>query len=170
MIGYKSINSIIDNNENSEAEKINELNRLLNTVQHIEMPNVILIEAPDAFMRFNDIAPNGYGVQTYLLCQAASPDYIICCVPCDLADRRFLSIISKDMSFRLGSVLNSVHISNVIVDSADVLQTHKISYVHVSMGEVDKRINDEMVNSEIPMFDVISNGAEALCSVLFGRS
>ena len=53
-----------------------------------------------------------------MLCQAAPPDYLLCCVPCDLAVGNFLEMLSDDFSHRLGAAISRVCVSNFIVDSA----------------------------------------------------
>lgn len=168
LFGFHSISHILKRFDKSEAEKITEINLVLRDLEHTYLPDVILMEAPDPVMRYNNIAPNGFGIQSYMLCQAAPPDYFICCVPCDLAVGGFLKMLSEDFSNRLGTSINAAHVSNIIVDSADVLQSHKVSYVRVSMNTVYEKIEKEGPQSEIPMFNAAAEkGAKSLSSCLF---
>jgi len=150
----------------SEAEKTGRLNRFTKTIEREERPDVILIEAPDAVMRFNEIDPNGFGIRTYMLTQAIQIDYFVCSVPLELAVTPLLMALSNDFSKRLGSPIHAVQVSNIIVDSADMLQKHALSYVHSTLDRVEAKIEHETASSLIPLFDVVQNGAESLVECL----
>lgn len=146
----------------TEAQKIQELNSFFKTLEINERPSVVVIEAPDALMRYNDFASNGFGIRTYMVCQAACPDFLVCCVPCDMADARFLDALSSDFERRLGSPIHAAHVSNVVVDAIDLMQTHRISYVHADMSVVLEQIAKGSEKASIPMFDVVGGGVEGL--------
>ncbi|MCL2052316.1 MAG: hypothetical protein FWG91_11420 [Lachnospiraceae bacterium] len=168
MLGkeYHCFNHIMARHGITEAEKIELLNSYIMDLEQAEIPDIILIEAPDSVMRYNNIAPHGFGIQSHMLCQATAPDYFVCCIPKGLAEGEFLTEISKNLFCRLGSYINAVHVSNVVVDSAEVLQTKKVSYVHTNLSEVQEQIAKQRKDSEIPLFDVITDGANCLCEAL----
>lgn len=166
LFGLHTLNRIYERNDLTEAQKILELNRMLKNVEISERPNILLIEAPDAVKRYNDIAPNGFGIRTYMLCQAVCPDYFICCVPCDLGVEGFLEAISRDFENRLSSPIHAVHVSNLVIDSMELLQSHRISYIHTPLETVREQIANEGLDLHIPLFDVVGNGADALCTHL----
>lgn len=168
LFGFHSLSHVFQSKDKSEAEKIVQINYTLRDLEHKYLPDVILMEAPDTVMRYNDIAPNGFGIQTYMLCQAAAPDYFICCTPCDLAVGVFLKMLSEDFSYRLGASINAAHVTNIIVDAAEIQQTHEVSYVHTNLDLVRENIEKERLQSEIPLFDVITQGAKKLTTHLFG--
>ena len=124
------------------------------------------MEVPDPVMRYNNIAPNGFGIRTYMLCQAAPPDYLLCCVPCDLAVGNFLEMLSDDFSHRLGAAISGVCVSNFIVDSANLLQTREVSYGRTGMEMVYRQIEREGPHSKIPMFYAAEEEMERLLSHL----
>lgn len=166
FFGFHTINHIINQPGVTESRKIEEPNLFVAALEKEEMPDVILVEAPDAVMRFNDAAPNGFGILTYMLTQALCIDSFICCVPFELAVNQLLEMLSKDFSIRLGSPIHAVHVSNIVVDSASILQTHEISYVHADLNRVHKHITREFANSSIPLFNVVSDGSEKLFQLL----
>ena len=134
------------------------LNTFLQDLERRYLPDLILMEAPDPVMRYNNIAPNGFGIRTYMLCQAAPPDYLLCCVPCDLAVGNFLEMLSDDFSHRLGAAISGVCVSNFIVDSANLLQTREVSYARTGMEMVYAQIEREGPCSKIPMFYAAAAG------------
>ena len=168
MLGnqYHSLNHIIGFKSFTEAEKIMALNFDVRSLEKSEMPALILMEAPDTVFRYNNIAPHGFGIQTYMLCQAVMPDYLICCVPCDLANEKVIAEINNDLSTRLGRDIDAVHVSNIIIDSADILQTKEISHVHVDISKVQEQINKQKNSSTIPLFDAITDGVDAISLLL----
>ncbi len=166
LFGFHTLNHIIYGKDLAEAGKILALNRLVRKLEAAERPHVILIEAPDAVIRYNDFAPNGFGIYTYMLCQAVRPDYFVCCVPCEMAVGPFLDAISSDFEHRLGAPVLAVHVSNLIVDSMDIVQTGKVSYAHADLAAVREQIAIYGQSSSTPLFNVASAGAEELYAYL----
>lgn len=162
LFGLHTLNHILDSRDKTEAEKILELNRFVGRLEARERPDIILMEAPDAVMRYNSFALNGFGIRTYMLCQGVRPDYFVCCVPCELAVGQFLDAISSDFVYRLGSPIHAVHVSNVIIDSMDLVQTRSISYVHADLKAVREQIATHGERSSIPFFDIVGTGVEGL--------
>ncbi|MCL2052181.1 MAG: hypothetical protein FWG91_10710 [Lachnospiraceae bacterium] len=167
-LNYHCLNHLFYDGNITEVAKIMAVNLCLKNLEQTELPDIILIEAPDSVMRYNNIAPHGFGIYTYMLGQAIKPDYFICCVPTDLAISNLLAEISKDLSVRLGAVIDAVHVSNIIIDSANVTQAKKVSYVYANLDTVKKQIQKQGGHSEIPFFDVVSDGVGGICSILFG--
>lgn len=162
MFGFHTLSHIIGRCDLSEAQKVHEINRFIKALELIERPDVVLLEAPDALKRFNDYAPNGFGIRTYMLCQAINPDYLVCCVPCDLAIGELVDRLSADFSNKFGSSIHAVHVSNVVIDSMNVMQEYALSHVHVDLQTVQKQINSQRAISKIPLFDVVGQGVDDL--------
>lgn len=168
LFGFHTINHILDNMTMTGEAKILAINQLIRRLELTERPSIILIEAPDAVLKYSNYAPNGFGICTYMLCQAVQPDYFVCCVPCEFTDGQFLEKISRDFKYRLGSPIHAVHVSNLVIDSMDVVGTNTISYTHADLAEVRAQIIKSGENSSIPLFDVVSDGADGLLAHLCG--
>lgn len=168
LFGLHTLHHILDRKDITEAAKILELNRFVRSMEAAERPGIILMEAPDSVMKFNNYAPNGFGIHTFMLCQAISPDYFVCCVPCELAVGQFVETISRDFEYRLGSAIHAAHVSNMVVDSMDVAQSNSISYTHADLTEVQAQIAKHGEGSTIPLFDVVSDGVNGLSAHLCG--
>lgn len=162
LFGLHALDHVFDRKDLTEAGRIHELNVFLRTLEIEERPDVIIVEAPDALMRYNDFALNGFGIRTYMVCQAACPDFLVCCLPCEMANGRLLSALSSDFEHRLGCPINAAHVSNLVVDPMDVMQTHSISYVHADMEAVLKQTANESEGASIPLFNVVGDGIEGL--------
>lgn len=144
------------------------LNRLAQDIVQAERPSLLIIEAPDPMLKYNNTAPNGFGLQTYLTCQALKPDMLVCSVPPDMAaEESFLTFISKDFEVRYGMPIVAVHISNVVIDSFDAIQHHKISWVHTGSRQLDFELKQQDKNQVFPIFDIVSEGADRLASFIF---
>ena len=90
------------------------------------MPDIIVVEAPDAMIQYSKLVPNGYGIYTYMLCSAIAPDHCICCVPHNMAIPELINEISNDFFTRYGVTIDIVHISNLIVDGAKTFETRNM--------------------------------------------
>ncbi len=124
-------------------------------------PDLILVESTDAVMRFNDITPNGFGIQTYMLTQAFQPDYLICCVPFELAVPEMIEALSRDFEVRLGTPIHAVQVSNIVVDSAENLQSHLMSYAYVPTAYSKAKISGSD-SAGIPIYDIVGNQSSLL--------
>lgn len=162
LFGFHSINHIFSSPNNTESSKIIEINRYLAAVEHYDCPDVIIVEAPDAVMRYSDADPNGFGILTYMLAQAIRPDIFVCCVPVRLAVGEFIESLSRDFRTRLGTPIHAVQVSNIVMDSPDLNQDKKISYVHVDQNRVQDQIKKEGLSSQIPLFGTESGDEEKM--------
>lgn len=149
-----------------EHNKIQAMNEYIKKLEHDEAPDIFLLEAPDPLMRFNDTMPNGFGILSYMLCQAITPDAIICCAPFELAVEPLIEMLSRDFSVRYGSPIFAVNVSNLAIDSMDMLQSHRAAYVHVDMAIVESCIASKSNDFPIPFFNITKTGEEELQPIL----
>jgi len=166
IFDFHSYEYIFRDTSTIESRKILELNKYLIKLIRAEMPDVILAEAPDAVMRFNSLDPNGFGIRTYMFCQAIEPDLLICCIPYGLTIDKLLNALSADLSLRIGSPIFATHVSNLIVDANSMLESHKVSYAHDSLTKVNSILLRETQISQIPLFNTIDDNAASLYNML----
>jgi peptide maturation system protein (TIGR04066 family) len=162
LFGFHNITHILNSPNLIESFKIKELNRYFAAIEHYDCPDVFIVEAPDAVMKYNDLDTNGFGILTYMLAQAIRPDIFVCCVPVDLAVSQFIESLSRDFQIRLGTPIHAVQVSNIVIDSADLNQRKKLSYVHGDQNRVQDQIRKESSSSQIPLFDVDNGDEEKL--------
>nr|WP_308742309.1 hypothetical protein [uncultured Anaerocolumna sp.] len=167
LFGFYNLNHIWNCTDHSEAQKINEINRYMNSLLKEKRPEVILMEAPDAVLKYNDYAVNGFGIRTYMLCQAVAPDRFICCVPFELAVGEFLDAISKKFEATLGVSITSVHASNILIDMQDLKQKFDISIVYCNLKFVRQQLLKEGRQYQIPVYSVVMNGIDEVYNNLF---
>lgn len=141
------------------ADSIMRINWQIQAIEKELVPDVIVMEAPDSMMRYNSIVPNGFGILTYMLCQAARPDYCICSMPSDLVGNELIQMLSMDFKVRYGIGINAVHVSNMLVDGVDSLQKRKVLPFFADSLIVDEAIQFEK-NFSVPVFNVISQRDE----------
>ena len=157
-----SLDHIWGDREASEEEKVKKLNLYINFVARRRNAEIILLEAPDVLMKYNEAAPNGFGIRSHMLCQAVAPDYLVGCIPFDVAEGKLLDMLGEGLSYRLGCNFCAVHVSNVLLDTPDALRKQTVEIVHVDMEFVQKQLNKQDGESKIPMFDVIRDGIEGM--------
>jgi peptide maturation system protein (TIGR04066 family) len=167
LMDFHNMNYIWDATNWTESQKINELNHYINNMVDSLRPDVVLMEAADAVMRYNDKAPNGFGIRTFMICQAVTPDRFICCVPFGFAVGEFISAISLGLKKSLGSPVAAVHVSNVLMDQQEINQRRDIMIVRSNRNHVRNQLMKEGENSRIPMYDVVTDGIDSLYNDLF---
>lgn len=166
LLGFHNLNHIWDSTAFTEAQKINEINKYINCMVNNVRPDVILLEAPDAVVRYNDLAPNGFGVRTFMICQAVTPDKFICCLPFAFAFKEFINSVSAGMDKIIGTPITAVHASNVIVNAQE-LYLHNISIIHGSLNFVHEQIARERERCQIPIYDVVTERIDELYNYIF---
>lgn len=156
LFGFKNLSPILDSKDMADSTKIEEMNRYANDLVSELNPSFVLVEAPDAVMRFNDITPNGFGVLSYMVSQAFQPDHLICSIPFELAVPEMVKALSKDFEIRLGTPISAALATNIVVDSAENLQTHVMSSLFVPMSYSMPKLSQVQRADDIPIFSVIN--------------
>jgi len=105
------------------------INAIVYEVEIKQHPDIILLHLPDGLFEYNDAVPNGVGILTYIYSMAVQPDVFICCIPYDLCNPDFISGINKELLKRYDFGIDYVHISNVVVDGADIVSDNEISII-----------------------------------------
>ena len=159
VFGFYNINHVFSRSRFTESQKIQEINTHVKFLELTEVPDVILMEAPDAAMRFSNDKPNGHGIKTFMLCQAVAPDYFIITVPYKFAEPELLSAMSTGFKYRLGSPIHAVQVSNCMLDLS---MDKEIPFVHTDIDLVAEQIARKRANSDIKMFDVVRDGISGM--------
>lgn len=166
LFGFRCVSNIIYAKVLTESQKIYSLNMSLQVLEHFTSPDCFIIEAPDAVMQYNSNAQNGFGILTYMLCQAAHPDYFICGVPYEIAIGSLLASLSDEFSNRLGAPLFAVHASNIVVDLNDVAQLREMSFVFADTCKVRHYLDKVRETSNIPICDIVDDCGASLFELL----
>ena len=116
LLGFASIEPALCALSVDEAEKIERINVLLKDLETREQPSIILLEAPDAVMKYNNYLTNGFGIRTYMLAQAAEPDAFLCCIPSELGRCPLWRRSAGTSPCVWGVGIDAVHVSNAVID------------------------------------------------------
>lgn len=137
IFGFHDISEIFETGT-SLANIIENINKFIYLIRRKLAPDVLIMCAPDSMIQYNSIVPNGYGIKTYMVCQAACPDYCFCSVPFDLGIPDMIEAISEDFKGRYGVKPDGIHISNLIIDSMQAIQDKKLYFSYTKMSTVEK--------------------------------
>lgn len=151
LFGFFSYTHIIENHDLTEAEKIEALNHYASDLENRYLPDVFLIEAPDAALMYNRYAPNGFGIRTYMMAQAVTLDASVFCIPCEYSNSDFLKKVDAYFSARLNCKISAVHVSNVIVDSFETKETNRMSLTRTAASRVKEYLFQ--IKDEFPTFN-----------------
>ncbi|CAK7058087.1 hypothetical protein [Tissierella sp.] len=165
---FHSINALFSNGLD-EKTTISYLKETLKEVEHIEQPDIILIETPDPIMEYNEFAHNGYGIRTYMLSLAVIPDSMINVIPVELCVAEYVEMVSKFVEEKYNTKLDGVHASNSIIDSLDVVQSQELSWVHIPTEEVNKRLEPNHRGYKIPIINVLKDDIRMITNNIINR-
>ena len=167
LLGFQSLCHIFNDPRLSESRKMEDINSYIRSCEIQERPDAIILEAPDAVMRYNNFEPNGFGIRTYMLAQAVVLDEFLCCVPCELCEVPFINSLSNDFFIRLGTRITVVHVSNIIIDSIATIDSGKLAIVHTTLSDVDWHIEEQ--KRLFPDFNLLFNGMSENFSELYNN-
>jgi peptide maturation system protein (TIGR04066 family) len=143
----------------SEAEKIKQLNYYIKILQEKEIPDIIIIQMPDAILRFSELVPNGYGILTYMLSQVLNPDFALCCLQSYVGSlNEFIQYVSNDIQSRLGFPIDVFHLSNIVIDSSVLMEENSISCIYTNK-DIVKYYTDRNSNVSFPLYNLIDDNS-----------
>lgn len=167
-MNFYNINEIFEQN-NTENDKIKTIKDFVKRIEIDEQPDLILIEAPDPFIEYNEWIGNGYGIKTYMLSKAVSPDSIVGVMPLELSTAKFVETVHNYLSRKYDAPLNGTHISNTIIDSLDAYESGKITYTHAEINLVNEYIEMEKSQSTIPINNVFDDGIQTITEAIVNQ-
>lgn len=146
---------------------ITKINRMLQEIEKKILPDVILMEAPDALIRYHSLTPNGFGIYSYMLTQAVKPDYIVCCMPPDMASDELIGYFSKDFEIRYGRGISAIHISNMLIDGAEAAHTKKMTVFYSDMQLAQQSVQMMEETSKVYTFNAVLQRGQGIACRLF---
>lgn len=153
-----------------ENERIKSLNAYINGVVRNTYANLILIEAPDALMRYNANTLDCFGVRSYMLCQAVVPDYLVGCVSYELLEPELIEKLSDDCRVRLGCEFCAVWPENVVLDVYYTSHRKRSDVVYMPYEYMYREVRRRKEQGgRIPVMDVSVGGAKELYRCITGQ-
>ena len=146
---------------------ITQINQTVQAIEKELLPDVILMEAPDALIRYHSLTPNGFGIYSYMLAQAVRPDYMVCCMPADMAYDELIQYFSRDFSNRYGIGIDAVHISNMFIDGSEVAHMKKMTVFYGDMQLVKPPLQMLEETSKLFAFNVVLQQGQGIAHRLF---
>lgn len=131
-----TVADIFHNNSLSEADKILRINERFYSVVCHENPQLVLVEAPDPLIQYNDYAINNYGIQSYMLSNAVRINGIVLDLPYLFFNKNFLEALNRKLEERLNAPVIANYASNIIIDTLDTNQTYEMSLLHVPLEKM----------------------------------
>lgn len=165
---FNCISSLFDKGID-EKENILALKETLKEIEHLEQPDIILIETPDPIMEYNEFTHNGYGIKTYMLSLATIPDSMVCVIPTELSIDEYVEMVGRFVNEKYNTILDGVHASNSVIDSLEVFQSQELSWVHIPLEEVDKKLEANQNELKLPIINLLQDGAGRITNNIVNR-
>ncbi|MFZ2539326.1 MAG: TIGR04066 family peptide maturation system protein, partial [Oscillospiraceae bacterium] len=149
--------TILEDRSSTNEQKINTINTMLKDLEYSEKPDIIIIQIPDAMLRFSDIITNKFGVNAFLISQAVQPSYFLCTTMCDMLESEGLKDISNCFSKRFGYPIDCLHVSTLTINPGISMDEHKLCFFHQDIEYVDKKIEELGAKSTIPVINILDD-------------
>jgi len=147
-----------------ESDKIYYLNNFIMNIDTTENPDIIIIQIPDAMMKYNDMLCNGFGVIPFLISQAIMADFFVFCTQYDIIKSHFFNMLSINFENRFGFGIDIINMSNAKLVTQDLEVYGKLSFLHQSHENLDKLIRNNYQESDIPILNCINEADnEKMC-------
>ncbi len=170
LFGFYGFGHIWSEPVGDENERIKRLNAYINGVARDTYANLILIEAPDALMRYNANTLDCFGVRSYMLCQAVVPDYLVACLSYEMLDPELNEALSDDCRVRLGCEFCAVWPENLVLDAYHTRERKRSDVVYMPYMHVYREIRRRKEQGgKIPVVDVSGDGAAELYRCITGQ-
>ncbi len=156
---------------------IRSYNKLFFDIEKADHPDLFVVMMPGAMMKYSDTIANDFGVQSYMLSQAVTPNFFIYCSLFGFSDTVFWKGINDNLSSKMGYSIDALHMSNKFVESIESAGTYTLSYLCVPQSEVSSVLENSTHPSEMYNFlddceqekiyevvkeNIFSNGCEIL--------
>lgn len=158
LAGITTFFQLADPESIGEVKKVYTFNNLVKIIEEDKHPDLFIIHLSEPIMEYNEIIPNNFGLFPYIISKALTPDFFVCCIPCELADSKFINDISEGILSRFGFPIDYVHISNIIVDGAGVVNNELLTVTNTTQDDVDSRVMRLRLHSKVPAFNLLNHG------------
>lgn len=135
-----SLHSLLYERSLLESEKVFALNNAVLSKVKETNSEMVLIHVEEAMMSFSNSLTNGFGIVPYMISQLISPDFSICCLPCDFADPEFITDFAHGLEGRLSFSPDVWHISNALLDLSVAPEVQDANVIYASVESIDQVI------------------------------
>lgn len=135
-----SLFSLVQERSLFEAEKVFAINDAISNAIKETDADLVVIHVEEAMMSFNNSLTNGFGIVPYMITQIISPDFSICCLPCDCADPEFITEFAQGLEGRFSFSPDVWHISNALLDHSVASEVQDANAIYVPIESNDRVI------------------------------
>lgn len=154
------------NNSLDGVEMILRLNEYIKHIDLGERPEVIVVEVPGAFIKYNNTFHNDFGFYPYIFSHAVEPDYFICCTLHDQGYPYFVERLSNAVEQKYGYPINYIDVTNYVIDIQDSKVKKELAYQHLSIGSVEHTENEHIKRSDLTCLPAQDEVTDCVIAVL----
>lgn len=140
LLGFKIFPDGIFNADMAFENVVHIINNYFNNIQLLYQPDIILVQFPDAMIKYSNLCPEDYAVKAYILSQALSIDYFILNVPVEMIDEKDYEKISESFKYRFGFELDAVLFEHIQVNDSASIEEERIVFEPISTSLADEYI------------------------------
>ena len=155
FLGFHSFPDFMYNHSIGEINKIVLFNRLIAQIEMEEKPDVIIIGIPGGVMKLNNIMTNKFGVFSYEISQAVTPDVAIFSTFYEDYTPEYFMRINNSIKYKLGYEVDCFNLANVQFDWDNAHEVQRPVYLTLSSKFIDEKI-ESFKQGDVPLFNVLN--------------
>ena len=137
VCGVFSLRNLLYGKQFTDDQKVFAIERKISEICRERKPDMILLQLDEPLMPFSDTQTGGFGIIPYIISQAISPDYCICCLPFGYATPSFVKQFEQGIEGRFSFSIDRWHMSNALLDYTTMTTIRDAGAIHVPMPQVE---------------------------------
>lgn len=162
FLNFHSFPNFMSQSNYTESEKIYLFNRYIKDLEKIENPDVIVISVPGGIVPYDQKINNNFGITSFLVSQALTPDASVLCLYHEEYTSEYLSLIANTVKYRFGFEIDAFNIINRQIDWVEMINAKpgKIRFSTINPNLVDKRIAESSTLTDVPLYNYLDKSGE----------
>ncbi len=144
----------------SDSDKVLMLNEWMNRVVSDESPELILLKLPGGLLKYNNILTNGFGIESFLVTQAITPDFLICCTLFQQYSKEYAQKLNTLLECRFGAPIALFHMANVVENLNYSKTFRKFALAHIGAEKISAFVSAHSEDAEIPLRNLLDSSAQ----------
>ena len=153
-----------------EDQKVYYLNNYIRYLESQRKIDAIIMIIPDAMLKYSNQICSRFGLIPFMISQAVCADYFVFCTQYEILEEKFYNMMNLLFKYRYGFEIDSIHMSNTMIDLKGYTETARLSFLNMDIKDVSKVIEDHYKNNAIPVLNCTQKkDFEFLCENLLNK-
>lgn len=139
-------------------------NKFIEKVERKYHPEILIIEFPDAIMRYSDYINNDFGIYSYIITQAISIDYFVLLSCMNQFSMELFEELNLLSTYRFNCEINNILLEDYILDEEDSNEFYKIVTRKISSHDLAVQI--DAIHEKVGLGIIKMNSQDAISKIV----